>query len=405
VLSRERARSFQTDAFLTLILVAARDAMNDKLKDTIQDCNINFLLGSGLSCPYLKTLGNLESLLTDLETRVLDSDPRQKIIRVSLYKRYFDEVIRKNLQILEPDVAAKPVLQQYTSFLNYMNSILLKRKVTLLSKEINLFTTNIDIFLDKALEDLSLEYNDGFNGRFKPTFSLSNFKTSRFKKSLQYDKIAELPVFNLLKLHGSLSWELRNGSVTFSIDLNHVKEVGKRILSPDHVVTVADDSTIATLLTAAATKKTDAATDAFLEAYEQLLIVVNPTKEKFKHTLMNQTYYELLRLYNNELEKENTVLFVMGFSFADEHIREITLRAANSNPTLMIYIVAYSSDARTAIEANFGSNTIRNSNVHFIAPEQDTSGGGAPVDKFQYDLQTINKRIYGDLLQRIDSDD
>jgi hypothetical protein len=378
--------------------------MNDKLKDTIQDCNVNFLIGSGLSCPFLTTLGNLESLLTELDTTVSDSDPRPRIIRVSLYKRYFDEVISKNLEILEPEVAARPVLEQYRVFLNCMNSILLKRKVTLLSKEINLFTTNIDIFLDKALEDLSLEYNDGFNGRFRPTFSLSNFKTSRFKKSLHYDKTAELPVFNLLKLHGSLSWEIRNGSVTFSIDLNHVKEVRKRTLSLDHVVTVPNDATIGTLLTAAAAKKADAATDAFLESYDQLLIVVNPTKEKVKHTLMNQTYYELLRLYNNELEKENTVLFVMGFSFADEHIREITLRAANSNPTLMIYVIAHSSNAKAAIEGHFSSNAIRNNNVHFIAPDQDTTGAAGPVDKFNYDLQTINKQIYGDLLQSIDSD-
>jgi hypothetical protein len=329
---------------------------------------------------------------------------RAKIIRVSLYKRYFDEVINKNLQILEPEVAARPVLEQYRTFLKCMNSILLKRKVTLLSKEINLFTTNIDIFLDKALEDLSLEYNDGFNGRFRPTFSLSNFKTSRFKKSLHYDKTAELPVFNLLKLHGSLSWEIRNGTVTFSIDLNHIKEVAKRILSPDHVVTVPDGATIGGLLAAASAKKSDATTDAFLESYDKLLIVVNPTKEKFKHTLMNQTYYELLRLYNNELEKENTVLFVMGFSFADEHIREITLRAANSNPTLMIHVIAHSSDAKAAIEANFGSNAVRNNNINFIAPDLDTTVAAGPVDKFKYDLQTINKQIYGDLLQRIDSE-
>jgi hypothetical protein len=377
--------------------------MNDKLKDTIQDCNVNFLIGSGLSCPFLATLGNLESLLTDLETSVPISDPRAKIIRVSLYKQYFDEVINKNLQILEPELAARPVLEQYRTFLGHMNSILLKRKVTLLSKEVNLFTTNIDIFLDKALEDLSLEYNDGFNGRFRPTFSLSNFKTSRFKKSLHFDKTAELPVFNLLKLHGSLSWEIRDGSVTFSIDLNHVKEVGKHLLSADHYVTVPGDATIGTLLTAAATKRADVTTDAFLESYDKLLIVVNPTKEKFKHTLMNQTYYELLRLYNNELEKENTVLFVMGFSFADEHIREITLRAANSNPTLMIQIVAYTSDAKAEIEKHFSNNAVRNNNVQFIAPDQDTTGA-KPVDKFKYDLQTINKRIYGDLLQRIDSD-
>jgi hypothetical protein len=50
-------------------------------------------------------------------------------------------------------------------------------------------------------------------------------------------------------------------------------------------------------------------------------------------------------IYNNELEKENGVLFVMGFSFADEHIRELTLRVANTNPTSIIYIFVYDKGA------------------------------------------------------------
>ena len=108
-------------------------------------------------------------------------------------------------------------------------------------------------------------------------------------------------------------------------------------------------------LAAAENRTVDASVDAFFAAYDEL-VIVNPTKDKFKHTLLNQTYYELLRLYSNELEKENSILFVMGFSFADEHIREITLRAANSNPTLMIYVVAHSSRAKTEIEGRFGAN-------------------------------------------------
>jgi hypothetical protein len=377
--------------------------VNDKLKNTIQDCNINFLLGSGLSCPYLTTLGNIETLLTDLETRTLDADAR-RIIRVSIYKRYFDDVIKKNIQILKDDVAARPVREQYQVFLSRLNAILLKRKVTLLSKEINLFTTNIDIFLDKALEVLSLEYNDGFNGRFNPTFSLTNFKTSRFKKSLQYDKTAEVPVFNLLKLHGSLSWEMDGGCITFSTDLKHVKQVEDTPLSVDHFVDVASTATIDTLLGEIPGKIADAETDAFMKAYEHLLIV-NPTQDKFKHTLMNETYYELLRLFNNELEKENTVLFVMGFSFADHHIREITLRAANSNPTLMIYVVAYSTGAMKDIYAHLGSNSIWNNNIEFVVPDQESDATGSLVDKFKYDFETINKRIYSDLLQRVSSED
>ena len=152
--------------------------MNEQRKDTIQGCNINFLLGSGLSCPYLKALGKVESLLTQVENSSL-ADDKKKLVTASLYKCFFDGVISKNSNILAGDTAAKSVLENYKDFLRIWNSILLRRKSTILSKEVNLFTTNVDIFLDKALEDLGLEYNDGFNGRFKPTFSLSNFKKSR----------------------------------------------------------------------------------------------------------------------------------------------------------------------------------------------------------------------------------
>jgi len=210
-------------------------------------------------------------------------------------------------------------------------------------------------------------------------------------------------VFNLLKLHGSLSWELDGSDlVSFSVRLQHIKEVAGKALSADHLVDIPDGATIATLVSALGGKIADAATDAFMDAYEKLLIVVNPTKEKFKHTLMNQTYYELLRLYSNELEKENTVLFAMGFSFADEHIREITVRAANSNPTLMVYVIAYTSESKVQIEAALGTNTIRNNNVEIVGPEQEDDGHGRLVDKFTYDFSTINDKFFAAVLHSVD---
>jgi hypothetical protein len=372
----------------------------DKLQNTIQDCNLNFLLGSGLSCPYLQLLGNIEALLTEVESATIDA-AHKKIIRVSLYKQYFDTVINKNLHILAGDAAAEPVLKQYKAFLHCLNTVLVKRKVTILSKEINLFTTNIDIFPEMALEELNLEYNDGFNGRFKPMFSLSNFKISRFKKSLYFDKTAELPVFNLMKLHGSLSWQMQGtDSVQFSVNLQQIKDVAAKPLSADHLIDIPGDAKIATLVPTLAGKRADTATDEFMDAYEKLLIIVNPTKDKFKHTLMNRTYYELLRLYSNELEKENTVLFAMGFSFADEHIREITVRAANSNPTLMVYVIAYTSEAKAQIEGALGANTIRNSNIQVVGPDQEDDGHGHMTDKFKYDFSTINEKLFSAVLAR-----
>ncbi len=48
---------------------------------------------------------------------------------------------------------------------------------------------------------------------------------------------------------------------------------------------------------------------------------------------MDSTYYELLRIYNNELDREGTLLVSFGFSFGDKHILDITRRALK-NPTL-----------------------------------------------------------------------
>ena len=124
---------------------------------------------------------------------------------------------------------------------------------------------------------------------------------------------------------------------------------------------------------------------------------MNPTKDKFKSTLLNQTYYELLRIYSNELERENTVLFVLGFSFADEHIRELTLRVANSNPTLAIYVFAHSSKGKAEIVERFGDR-VTNRNIEVIGPSQEKDD----EDDFKYDLSTLNARIFGALFAEDD---
>lgn len=363
-----------------------------KVKDVIQDCNLNFLIGSGLSAPYLHTLGSIENLLTSLDDDVHLDNEKKAIIKCSLYKHYFDVVMARNLEILSSDDGAKNVLEGYKDFLTSLNTILLRRKSSILGKGVNIFTTNIDIFLEVALEEVGLECNDGFNGRFKPSFSLSNFNNSRYKRSLHFDNISELPVFNLLKLHGSLTWKLdRANKIVFSPELNHVKEVKDSLVPGSALLEINAETTLPKLATAVTGMPLDNSVLTFLDAYEKLL-VVNPTKEKFKSTLLNYTHYELLRIYSNELEKDNSVLFVMGFSFADQHIREITLRAANSNPTLLIYVIAHTSTSATQIRALFGTNTIKNANITFVAPTRGEEG-----DNFAYDLATINREIFGKL--------
>lgn len=358
----------------------------DKLKNIVQDCNINFLFGSGMSASYLSVLGSIEVLLTDAND--IENEDTKKIIKASLYKLYFDGVIEKNLNILTNDVTTQTLMQSYSSFFEIFNRIILERRNTLLSKQINIFTTNIDICLEKAIEDKGFEYNDGFSGNFNPKFDLSNYKKSLFKRSLHFENVSEIPMFNIYKIHGSLTWEVDRDNIVFAKDLEQIKKIDDVTVTTGTMIDIEDEDNIVDLKT----KAEDAIYNSteienFMREYEKLAIV-NPTKDKFRETILNQTYYELLRIYANELEKENTVLFVMGFSFADEHIRELTLRVANSNPTLQIFIFAYNNDAKTDLETMIG--TPRHNNIKIISPTTDDDGN----ENFLYTFDGINAKTF-----------
>lgn len=390
------------------------------LKDIVQDCNINFLLGSGMSMPYLSTLGKIEQFLTELtekKERGEISDDQEKIIRVSLYKNFFDGAILKNLEILKNSNDASNVLSNYKTFLKTLNSILLNRKSTILNKQVNLFTTNVDVFLEKSLENTNVEYNDGFSGRFEPLFNLTNFKKSFFKTSLHYDNTSELPVFNLMKIHGSLTWEKRKIAnkkdidIFFDQNLKIVEDVKNKTISNNSIDIdklwkkrkneVKDEKyelTIDDLTSEANGKISDTSVNEFITEYEKLAIV-NPTKEKFRKTVLNRNYYELLRIYSNELEKENTVLFVAGFSFADEHIRDVTVRVANSNPTLKIYIFSHSSNIDVGTQQI--QDEVNNNNVEIVTPSQKENDKKEMVDDFKYNLQNLNEKVFGKILEKI----
>lgn len=363
----------------------------ESIKNIIESCNLNFLVGSGLSVPFFETLGKIEVWLTGLENEKSIPPNIKEYIRGCLYKRYLDAAMKKNNDIYFFDGTVGDYIDNATSdkdklnntykshkeFLTNINHILYLRGRNTLSKQVNIFTGNIDIFFEKTIEKLNLNFNDGFSGIFTKRFSLSNFKRSFYQKSLHYDNISEMPVFNLLKIHGSLTWELSNNTITFT----HLEILNKAIEEAEKCEFInlpllakrlkIKESELSVKQIVEEAKKTSTIPNIrnFFDTYEKLQII-NPTKEKFKETTLNQTYYELLRLYSNELEKENSVLFAMGFSFADEHIREITIRAIKSNPTLKLYICSYWQNAKDIID-NFEESDININdfhNVEFINP-------------------------------------
>lgn len=55
--------------------------------------------------------------------------------------------------------------------------------------------------------------NDGFRGTLKPVYNESNFQISLSKSGLQFLKQAEVPMFNLVKVHGAVNWKEQDGAI------------------------------------------------------------------------------------------------------------------------------------------------------------------------------------------------
>ncbi len=326
-----------------------------------ESCNVNFLFGSGMSLPFLKTLGNIEHLLTSLEQQERD-DYRKDMLKASIYAKFFLDVIWPNHERNRNGNKFEEVKDNYIKFIKLLNRILNKRaNASGLSRRLNIFTTNIDVFFEIALESAKVEWNAGFSGMMTPTFSESNFCKAVYSTSRYYNRRCELPVFNLYKLHGSLNWHCEDKSRNVEIQLDRelkgvlrVNEILEKLNEKNVLLDLRDCKTLEDVYTIELNEQNEekmVLVRQFIVEYEKLSIV-NPSKKKFSTTVLDVHFYELMRIYANELERNNSVLFVHGFSFADEHFANITKRVAATNPTLSIFVIAYDVDSKKEIMSN-----------------------------------------------------
>lgn len=385
---------------------------NDKILKIIESCHFNFLIGSGASRNYLETLSNIETLLTELdkEPREIKSEKWYKILDVSIKYWYYEKCIKGNTKLIDNSFKLCETKQRefeetqksYEDFLQVLNVLILKRKNKLLPKEVNIFTTNMDLFLDVTLDNLGLEFNDGFSGKFIQTFDTSNYQKSFFKNSSQYSLSSELPLFNLFKLHGSITWDKSsNIEISYNQKCDVLFKLNEIVLPPEFLAPLTQeiiDGEDTNLLprnyfdikTECKGKKLEdldiSPFENFIIEYDKL-VMINPTKEKFENTTLRLEYYEQMRMYSNILERENTVLFVSGFSFADEHIKEITKRALNSNPTLLIIVFSYSDSQKKYIEELFPKLKYKNLYTDFIG----------------FDFKKVTQSVFLQIAEQFDS--
>lgn len=378
----------------------------EELRDIVQDAHLSFLLGAGASAELFEPLGDVENWLTHLAKRDDVADATISRVRASVYAYFFDGVIAPNSNVLNEVAAAEPVLDTYRRFLRTLNTLLVRRRSSILDKQINLFTTNVDIVTEVAAEELQIELNDGFSGRYVPLFSASNFGTVRSRRSLQYDNLAEVPTFNLFKLHGSISWTTRQidlaeeakEAIAFNSGSEFFDSIQEELdAAAEALYELRKESKIEDIVGGAEQPNADesALIQSFMGKYEGLAIV-NPTKDKFGLTVLNQNYYDLLRIFSNSMEKENSVLFVIGFSCRDEHIRELIIRAARTNPTLQVIVFAYHPGEVQALKGRLNADLAANGNILVLGPPEAEEGD----EQETFTLRSITTKFFEPLLPK-----
>ncbi|MGX4763427.1 SIR2 family protein [Holzapfeliella sp. JNUCC 72] len=319
----------------------------DEIKDVAISKQLNFLIGSGASFPAIPLMGQVGS-------KYYDTDEKKNDILVSIIKsrsrllyNFRNNVVYKNntfvnkgtlnyffskkygIDFIQFNISMFflirkmfSVRNQYSNFLNSVINILNLSNSRQTPRSANIFTTNYDLFLEKAADELlknqRFVFNDGASGYFTRVLDGSNYNKTVSYKGLNDNYINEIPSITLIKPHGSVNWN---------------KTSDDEIIIENKVVNSS--------------------------------FVVPPTGHEEQDTFLDNHFHEMLRIFQLELDKPQSVLFVVGFSFQDKHIAKMVKRALQ-NPELMVYVICFSNQDKNYISTNLSSPKIHN--LKFITP-------------------------------------
>jgi SIR2-like domain len=313
-------------------LAKQAEEISKNLARSFQSGNVNFLVGSGASCPAIPSAGIVEAEIAKLFEAGNENAAYQKLYDFLLTVQEPTSKLIDGLADANNDKTAS----YYTDYLSIIESILGERRTSLLPKQATIFTTNYDLFIEKAsLAHTAMRLNDGFvrvpSLTRRSEYSSRTFFTTTSSTANLYNYKVDIPCINLMKLHGSLSWKKDGEDILFEM------------MNPSPLPA----------------KSTPAEIKKFVDKYA----VVLPETRKFHTTLMDSPYYDLLRIYANELDREGTLLIAFGFSFGDKHILDVTKRGLK-NPTLKLIAFAFQDSDRDCLLKVFDGYN----NVDIIAP-------------------------------------
>lgn len=152
---------------------------------------------------------------------------------------------------------------------------------------VELFTTNYDLLMEQALEELEVPYFDGFVGSRRSFFDLRAVE----------DNLIPMHWSRLWKIHGSINWYQET-----------IKEKKKVCRSSE--------------------PKPDAAH------------LIYPSHLKYEES-RKMPYLALIDQLNRFIRKKSSFLILSGYSFNDGHLNDTIVNALKANPTAMVLGLLY----------------------------------------------------------------
>lgn len=338
------------------ILKEKYQIIREKITPFVYLDNINFLLSNGCSI-YCGSKGINNNTEKDLENILKNFSTDKNGELESFIKKYSnssltpEKILDKLYQannfykniILNEEISLKitqlikdyqtTLLKNYVLGINYKNPYLheeLFLKLLAIKKynQVSIFTLNYDILIEIAAENLNIPLNNGFQGFQIRKFNPANFNYKNYTETIDGNKKIEKNM-KLIKLHGSLSWEYEEEVVPYNIIEKQLK-LNEGYLEYN---------------------------DIFEEEKE---VIIYPTQTKKSYSL-DLPYSEMFRQFNESINKNNSTLFIVGYSFLDEHINDIILSSL-ANPYINIVIFMYSSK-KICLENEYLKEIIKRANV------------------------------------------
>lgn len=313
----------------------------EEIREVAVSKNVNFLIGSGCSVGAIGTMGKYwedawkEKNLNEDGTEKSPTCCKDKEYCKACQKRGNEllviDVKEVSKELIEGKLEENFVTKNYNFFISEVVNLMHRMNSRQNPKNINIFTTNYDLFIENALDKVSktetFVINDGARGYFKRVLDSSNFNRTVSYRGPSNNYVDEIPSVSLIKPHGSVNWE---------------KTMDEEIEIKTGVV---DNP-----------------------------VVVNPDGHEPRVTFEENYFHDMLRIFQTELDKPQSVLFVIGFSFQDEHIGKMMQRALR-NKELNAYIFCYSNDTESTIRKNLKCEFRDIKNLKFILPRDIQSVG------------------------------